>query len=118
MGDSSNKELPSSSNARRKQKQPSGMDEKDTDSQHEEDNGDNLSEQPGGEEGGEVIDEEHKNGEETGPDVPSSTQHWKSFCKAFNDKEEIKYGSVDDWFRDLLELGEQHGAKLHSMSKD
>ena len=103
-------ESPSSSSARE-------VDEKDTESEPEGDDGDTQSGQSSGE-GGKAIDEEHTNDEETGGNVPSTTKYWKLFRKVIEDKEETEYGSIDDWVTDALDLIERQKEKLHSMSKD
>ena len=112
---SSDRESPLSSSTRRK---PSGVDKRYTDSKHEEDDGDTLGGQSSVEEGGETIDEEHKNGKEIGTNVPSTAKYWKSFRKVLDDIEETEYGSIDDWYRDALQVLGRHKEKLDSMSKD
>ena len=118
MEGSSNPELPSSSSARRKEQKPSGVEEKEKETQHEEDIVEALlGGQPGGE-GAEVIDEEHISGKETGLDVTTPTKYWKGFRKVLEDMEETEYPSIEEWYKKALEAVTHHKDQLLSMSKD
>jgi hypothetical protein len=111
-GISSNKEFSSPSRTGSK---PSGVDEEETDTEIEEDDGDTQS---SGEGGGETVDEEHESGEETSANVPPAAEHWRGFQEAFDDVKNRKYASIEDWYSDALRVIEEHRERLYSMSTD